>query len=123
VVANLAVRLRFDPESRLVDYLLDKVSLINDPMLRRVGTAAFAYAALAAAEGVGLYLEKAWGELLTLAVTASFLPFECLELIRRQTWFRASLFAVNLAVLLYLSIVIFGERRKRAFARHGTAPD
>jgi len=42
LVVNLAVRLRFDPESRLVDFLLEKASLVSDPMLKRLGTAAFA---------------------------------------------------------------------------------
>ena len=37
-------------------------SLINDPLLRRIGALAFSYAGLSLAEGIGLYLEKAWGE-------------------------------------------------------------
>jgi uncharacterized membrane protein (DUF2068 family) len=105
-----------------VDILLEKVSLITDPMIRRVEVAAFAYAALGTAEGVGLYLEKAWGEILTLLLTASFLPLECVELIHRQTWVRASLFAINLVVLLYLIPVILRQRRRRAASRGGSAP-
>lgn len=118
-VLHFVRHLRFNPESRLVDLLLERVSLITDPMIRRVEVAAFAYGALGTAEGVGLYLEKAWGEILTLALTASFLPLECLELIHRQTWIRASLFTINLAVLLYLAIVILGERRKRGARKSG----
>jgi uncharacterized membrane protein (DUF2068 family) len=123
VVVNLALRLRFDPESRLVDFLLEKASLINDPMLKRIGAGAFAYAGLMTAEGIGLYLEKAWGEILTLVVTGSFLPFEFIELIRRQTWIRASLFGINLAVFLYLISVILEGRRKRAALRGESAQD
>ena len=40
------------------------------------------------AEGIGLYLEKAWGEYLTLAITVSFLPLEIFEIVRRLTWIR-----------------------------------
>ena len=122
LVVSLALRLRFDPESRLVDFLLEKASLVDDPMLRRIGAGAFAYAGLMTAEGIGLYLEKAWGEILTLVVTGSFLPFEFIELIRRQTWFRVGLFTINLALLLYLALVIFGERRRRAAAKQDDSP-
>ncbi|MGD0913849.1 MAG: DUF2127 domain-containing protein, partial [Terracidiphilus sp.] len=58
----LARHLRFNPESRLVNFVLDRASLVNDPLLRRIGLAAFGYSALCIAEGLGLYLEKAWGE-------------------------------------------------------------
>jgi uncharacterized membrane protein (DUF2068 family) len=59
-LANLADYLRFNPESRFVNFILDKASLLNDPLLRRIGLAAFSYAGLGILEGIGLYLEKAW---------------------------------------------------------------
>jgi uncharacterized membrane protein (DUF2068 family) len=103
--------LHFSPESRLVNFLLERASLINDPMLRRIGAFAFIYAGLSFLEGVGLYLEKAWGEILTLAITASFLPWEVFELIRRLTWVRVGLFVINLFVFLYLLRVV-ADRKK-----------
>lgn len=104
------------PESRFINFLFDKVELLDDPMLKRIGFAAFCYAALGFVEAVGLYLEKAWGELITLIVTASFLPFEMHEMMRRATWLRTGLFAINLLVLLYL-VWMLGEKaaaRRRA---------
>jgi uncharacterized membrane protein (DUF2068 family) len=113
-LSTLADRLRFNPESRLVNYILDKASLLNDPLLRRIGAAAFSYAALGLAEGIGLYLEKAWGEFLTLVITASFLPWEILEIFRRLTWIRISLLVINLLVFLYLIRLVTeaGQRRR-----------
>jgi uncharacterized membrane protein (DUF2068 family) len=70
--------------------------------LRRIGLVAFSYSALSMAEGIGLYREKAWGEYLTLAITASFLPWEIYEIFLRQTPIRFGLLAVNLMVFLYL---------------------
>ena len=67
---------------------------------------AFSYAALSLAEGIGLYLEKAWGEFLTLAITASFLPWEIFEIFRRLTWVRVGLLVVNLLVFLYLLKIV-----------------
>jgi uncharacterized membrane protein (DUF2068 family) len=102
LLAALARHLRFNPESRFVDFILDKASLLNDPLLRRIEAAAFAYAGLSLAEGIGLYLEKTWAKFLTLAITASFLPLECFEVLRRLTWIRMSLLTINLLVFVYL---------------------
>lgn len=111
--ATLADRLRFNPEARIIHFILEKASLINDPLLRRIGAAAFFYAGLGAAEGIGLYLEKAWGEVLTLVITASFLPWEGFEMVRRVTWFRVGLLLINAAVFIYLLKLVAEQRRLR----------
>jgi uncharacterized membrane protein (DUF2068 family) len=109
-VLRLAARLKFDPESRFVALLLDKVDLIDAHRLRQISVATFGYSALALTEGVGLLLEKVWAEYLTLILTISFLPWELYELIRRPDWFRLSLLLINLAVLWYLVWLL---RRKK----------
>ncbi|MFP5277385.1 MAG: DUF2127 domain-containing protein [Acidobacteriota bacterium] len=111
--ATLADHLRFNPEARIVHFILVKASLVNDPLLRRIGAAALFYAVLGLAEGVGLYLEKAWGEILTLAITASFLPWEAFEMARRLTWFRVGLLLINAAVFFYLLKLVAEQRRLR----------
>ncbi|MGP8175684.1 MAG: DUF2127 domain-containing protein [Terracidiphilus sp.] len=112
LLAQLAHHMRFNPESHFVDFILDKASLLNDPLLRRIGVAAFCYAALGMAEGIGLYLEKIWGEYLTLAITASFLPWELFEVFRRVTWIRASLLVINAMVFFYLLKLVVERGRQ-----------
>jgi uncharacterized membrane protein (DUF2068 family) len=114
MIEELARHLRFDPESRLVNFLLEKASLINDPALRRIGFVAYCYAAVTLVEGIGLYLEKAWGEFLTLAITASFLPWEIFEIFRRVTWIRVGLLTINVLVFLYLLRLVIERARHRA---------
>lgn len=109
--------LHWNPESRFVNFIFEKAELLNDPLLKRIGFAAFCYAAVGILEAVGLYLEKAWGEFLTLFITASFLPIEIHELIRRLTWVRVGLLVTNVAVLLYL-IWLLGERAAQRRRRH-----
>src|SRR6201997_2375338 len=109
-VLRLAVKLKFDPESRFVSLLLDKVDLIDAHRLRQISVATFGYSGLALTEGVGLLLEKVWAEYLTLILTISFLPWELYELARRPDWFRLSLLLINLAVLWYLVWLL---RRKK----------
>jgi uncharacterized membrane protein (DUF2068 family) len=65
-------------------------------------------------EGIGLYLEKIWAEYLTLAVTASFLPWEIFEIVRRVTAIRVSLLAANLLVFFYLLRLVADREKKTA---------
>lgn len=111
IISHIGDLLRFNPESRFVNFLYDRASLINDPLLRRIGALAFSYAGLSLAEGIGLYLEKAWGEYLTLAITASFLPWEIFECLHRLTWVRVGLLVVNTLVFIYLFKIVVIRRK------------
>jgi uncharacterized membrane protein (DUF2068 family) len=116
VLSDLATALRFSPESRLVNFIVEQASFLDDALLRRIGVLAFSYSAISLIEGIGLYLEKAWAEILTLLITASFLPWEIFEVISRITWVRVSLLIVNSLVLLYLLKVIADRRGRSAVA-------
>ena len=112
VLARVADHLRFNPESKFVNFILGRATLVDDRLLRRIGEVGFIYAGLDLIEGTGLYLEKVWAEYLTLAITASFLPWEVFEVFRKLTLVRVSLLAVNTLVLLYLLKLVI-ERGKR----------
>ncbi len=113
LLTRLVEHLRFNPESRFVNFVLDKSSLVTDRLLRRIGEVGFIYAALDLIEGTGLYLEKAWAEYLTLAITASFLPWEIFEVLRKVTWIRAGLLVVNALVFFYLLKIVVERGRER----------
>lgn len=117
-LSALADHLHFNSEWRLVSFLLDKAELLNDPMLRRIGLVAFGYSAISAIEGIGLYFEKIWAEYLTLAITASFLPWEIFEIFRRLTLIRVSLLAANLLVFFYLLQLVADRERLRHRGKH-----
>ena len=116
VLTNIAMGLRMNPEGRLVGFLLDKASLLDDHRLRQISLFLFGYAGLGVLEGIGLMLEKVWAEYFTSIITASFLPFEIFELMHRVTWFRIALLVVNLAVLAYL---VSHLTRRKAQMRRG----
>lgn len=122
LLTNLAQEIRVNTEGRLVSFLLEQASLVDDHMLRRFSIFVFCYAVVGLVEGVGLMLEKRWAEYLTAIITGSFLPLEILELMRRVTTFRVGLFAVNLAVLIYLVLHLHaGLKGNRAEAGEDTA--
>jgi len=99
---RLAMRLRIDPDGRLVSFVLDRLDEVTSRRLRQIGAATFFYAGLRLTEGIGLVMEKAWAEYLTVGVTVSFLPWEVYEIMRRPDWVRVGLLVVNLVVLGYL---------------------
>jgi uncharacterized membrane protein (DUF2068 family) len=102
LLLRLALALRIDPESHFVNLLLDKVQLLTPHKMRLISAGIFLKAGLDYLEGIGLAMEKAWAEWFTIAITASFLPWEVFEIIRRFTWVKVGITLLNVLVLLYL---------------------
>ena len=102
VLLRLALALRIDPESHFVNLLLDKVQLLTPHKMRLISAGIFLKAGLDYLEGIGLAMEKTWAEWLTIGLTASFLPWEVFEIIRRFTWMKVGITLLNVLVLLYL---------------------
>jgi uncharacterized membrane protein (DUF2068 family) len=116
VVEHFIHAMRFNPEGHFVSLILLKVAMIDPHRMREISAAIFAIAALDAIEGAGLVMEQAWAEFVTLILTASFLPWELWELVRRVTWIKLSLTVINLAVVIYLLLYVrmrMVERRRR----------
>ncbi|MGA9068610.1 MAG: DUF2127 domain-containing protein [Terracidiphilus sp.] len=111
VLTRFVEHLRFSPESRFVNFILRNAPLVNDQLLRRIGVVVFIYAGLDVIEGTGLYLEKAWAEFLTLAITASFLPLELYEVFHRVTVIRVSLLVLNALIFIYLLKLVLKRQR------------
>ncbi len=81
-----------------------------------VGVGLFAIVELV--EGVGLWLSRRWGEYFAMVVTSLGLPYEIYDLTIKVTVTRLVLFAINLALVLYLVLTkrLFGVRGgRRAF--------
>ena len=55
---------------------------------------------------------------MTLAITASFLPWEIFEIFRRLTLIRVSLLAANLLVFFYLLQLVADRNRFRRKNKH-----
>ena len=79
--------------------------------------AAFAYAALFAVEGVGLWLERVWAEYLTIIATTSFIPFEVYEVVKRTTPLKIAVLIANIAIVAYLvHLRVMSHREKKRAA-------
>ena len=113
VVTGWLINMHFDPESRFVNLILDKAALIDAHRMRQISIAIFCYAGVDFIEGTGLVLEKTWAEYLTLILTASFLPWEFFEILRRPTWMKAGLTFINVLVVVYLVFYVQWRLRHR----------
>ncbi len=87
--------------------------------LRILGVVLLAFAALEAAEMVGLWLNKRWAEYLTFIATTALVPFEVYELTNGVSAFKLVALVINLAVVLYLLLAkrLFGLRGGHAAER------
>jgi uncharacterized membrane protein (DUF2068 family) len=86
--------------------LLRKIGALAPNSLRLVGAGSFLYAALFMTEGVGLWRQRRWAEYLTVVATASFIPFEIFEIIRRRSVPRIGALVINVLVLCYVIWVL-----------------
>ncbi|MEO8878488.1 MAG: DUF2127 domain-containing protein [Polyangiaceae bacterium] len=111
--------LQIDEKGRLIHAALSKISGVEPRKLAELGIGSFAYAALFAVEGIGLWLEKRWAEYLTIAITLSFIPLEIHEIAKHVTTPRIVMLVLNVAVLGYLLVRVRSEgsggRLKKAF--------
>jgi uncharacterized membrane protein (DUF2068 family) len=85
---------------------------LSETALAWIAVAVFAYSALQAAEAIGLWMVKRWGEYFAVVATSVFLPLEIHELLNRVTVLRVLAFTVNIAAVAWLlwSKRLFGLR-------------
>ena len=101
-------------DTRVVQHALAVLTGLDAHDFRSIALAASAYSALLLTEGVGLWLERRWAEHLTVAVTASLLPFEAYALSQRVTAVRVVTLVVNVVIVGYLVRELRARERRGA---------
>jgi len=103
-----------NPNHRIVNQTIAKVSGLDHKKLEEVGAGTFVYAAVFLTEGTGLLLRKRWAEYLTIVVTASFIPFEIYEMVHKPSALKALGIIVNALIVIYLVLRLRKERKESA---------
>ncbi|EDY20157.1 conserved hypothetical protein [Chthoniobacter flavus Ellin428] len=103
--------LHFDPGNRYITSLLHRAGLIDDRTLKRLSSLTFTYGAVFMVEGTGLLFKQRWAEYLTTIITFSLVPLEIYELAKHFTALKVVILLVNIAIGIYLIVMI---RRKPA---------
>lgn len=94
--------LRLDPGSRWVDAALGKAARVRPDQIKKLGLGSFLYAGLFLAEGTGLWLQKRWGEWLTVIITSSLVPVEVYEIWRHPSAVKVAVLLINVGIVGYL---------------------
>jgi uncharacterized membrane protein (DUF2068 family) len=101
--------LHVDPENRYVQTVLVKASIANARQLQALSIGSFLYAGLLLIEGTGLFLQQRWAKYFSVIITASFLPLEVWELMKKFSPTKIVVLAVNIAIVLYLVVKLRQE--------------
>ncbi|HEY8076948.1 MAG TPA: DUF2127 domain-containing protein [Labilithrix sp.] len=118
VLGSIADAMRIDPGNRHLHKLVAAASGASTTKLEAIGLGTFAYAALFAVEGIGLWLQKHWAEWLTIFITASFIPLEIIEIAKHAGALRIATLVFNVAALVYLVVRVFKRRASRGRGAH-----
>ena len=94
--------LRLDENNQYIHGLLEKTLGVSASKLRLLSTGTFIYAVLYFVEGVGLWLDQAWAEWMTVIGTAAFIPIEVMEILKGPTVMRVVIFLLNVLAAIYL---------------------
>lgn len=107
----LIEHLHLNPASKYPLIFLDAISKLQDTRLLLLAAGAGLYSLVRFVEAYGLFLERAWAEVLAAFSGAIYVPFEVIELMRRPTWHGAALLLLNLAVV---GLMLNALRRRRS---------
>ena len=103
--------------SRPALYLLSKLQdVVAGGQLRVTGLVALFYAAVLFTEGIGVYLQQRWAELLMVFATAMLIPFEAHHFWYRPSAVAALVLAVNCFIVWFLYRVLRREKREERVA-------
>src|SRR5215471_8800552 len=94
--------MRLDPGNRYIEHVLMRVSDLSPVQIKRIGLVGLLYAGLFLVEGTGLWLQRRWGEWVTVVLTGMLVPVEMYEIFHRPTVVKIALLVVNVAVVGYL---------------------
>jgi uncharacterized membrane protein (DUF2068 family) len=107
LVRQWVAELDVNPERRLVPRVLltvlRPVGQFSSRTVLIIGIGAVLFGLLELTEAVGLARRRRWAEYLTVIAGCIGIPFELMEVFRRQTPLRVSILLINVAIVIYLA--------------------
>ncbi len=99
--------------SRAVAYLLNKLqAVLAGGALRATGLLALFYSAVLFTEGIGVYMQQRWAELLMIFATAGLIPIEVRHLWHRPGLVGALILLANCFIVWFLYRVLKRDKTK-----------
>jgi uncharacterized membrane protein (DUF2068 family) len=109
----VALVLRGDPHNTIINWLARHAPYVSPDRAQLFGIGLALWAAVFAAETIGVWLQAGWGSLLVIGETAAFLPLQVWNFARHPRPFELLSMPVNLAILGYLVYAYRKEGRER----------
>lgn len=109
-ITRLAQRFGLDPSSNGIQRLTSSARKLTANKLRVYGIVAIGYGLLEGAEGYGLIRRRRWGEYLTVVATLLLFIPDGYELAKTPSVLKGALFALNVAIVLYLVVHLWRTR-------------
>ena len=102
----------------VVAWLLHKLqAVLADGAVQATGFLALFYSAVLFTEGIGVYMQQRWAELLMIFATASLIPIEIRHLWHRPGLVGALILLANCFIVWFLYRVLKRDKRKTQIAR------
>jgi uncharacterized membrane protein (DUF2068 family) len=104
--------------SKGVSYLLHKLqAVLAGGALRATGLLALFYSAVLFTEGIGVYMQQRWAELLMIFATASLIPIEVRHLLHRPGLVSALILLANCFIVWFLYRVLKRDKAEPHIAQ------
>src|SRR6266705_6555099 len=104
--------------SKAVHYLLNNLqAVLAGGVLRATGLLALFYTAVLFTEGIGVYMEQRWAELLMIFATAALIPIEVRHLWHRPGLVSALILLANFFIVWFLYRVLKRDEPKTHVAQ------
>jgi hypothetical protein len=105
--------------SRPIAFLLNKLqAVLSGGALRPAGLLALFYAAVLFTEGIGVYMQQRWAELLMVFATAALIPIEIRHVWHRPGLVGAIILLVNCFIVWFLYRVLKRDKAKVHAPQH-----
>jgi uncharacterized membrane protein (DUF2068 family) len=108
--------------TKIIVHLLNRLQdMLEGGALRATGLLALFYSAVLFTEGIGVYLQKRWGELLMIFATGALIPLEVRHLWRHPTLAAVVILLVNCFIVWFLYRVLRRESHEAKPVTHEVA--
>ncbi|HUI92437.1 MAG TPA: DUF2127 domain-containing protein [Chitinivibrionales bacterium] len=115
----LITKLHIDAENRFVQDIFMRLDLIDNRLLKEISASAFFMAGMFFTEGAGLLFQRRWAEYMAVFETGLFIPFELYEMVWHGTVTKVILLGINIAVVVYLVVLLVRKSSEKPAARSG----
>ena len=99
LATQLIAHAHLNPAAKYPSIFIDAASNLTDSRLLLLSFGAAAYAALRLLESYGLFLDKAWAQVLAAGSGAIYVPIEVYEIASGPSWLSVSSLLLNLLIV------------------------